>query len=143
MLSLTTHLLQSKRAGITLKEISNDFFNTLSSVDKIIIIDVEMLITQYMTGWFAPLNSIMTVEELVWICANQNSDELFWEYVSINFDHNVEDQLLADIDTAQNLFKLILFDDYLNKVLSERTISLCSFIAHLRGNSLYIAIEQE
>ena len=143
MLSLTTHLLQSKRAGITLKEISNDFFNTLSSVDKIIIIDVEMLITQYMTGWFAPLNSIMTVEELVWICANQNSDELFWEYVSINFDHNVEDQLLADIDTAQNLFKLILFDDYLNKVLSERAISLCSFISHLRGNSLYIAIEQE
>lgn len=143
MLSLTTHLLQSKRAGITLKEISNDFFNTLSSVDKIIIIDVEMLITQYMTGWFAPLNSIMTVEELVWICANQNSDELFWEYVSINFDHNVEDQLLADIDAAQNLFKLILFDDYLNKVLSERVISLCSFIAHLRGNSLYIAIEQE
>lgn len=143
MLSLTTHLLQSKRAGITLKEISNDFFNTLSSVDKIIIIDVEMLITQYMTGWFAPLNSIMTVEELVWICANQHSDELFWEYVSINFDHNVEDQLLADIDAAQNLFKLILFDDYLNKVLSERAISLCSFIAHLRGNSLYIAIEQE
>lgn len=143
MLSLTTHLLQSKRAGITLKEISNDFFNTLSSVDKIIIIDVEMLITQYMTGWFAPLNSIMTVEELVWICANQNSDELFWEYVSINFDHNVEDQLLADIDAAQNLFKLLLFDDYLNKVLSERDISLCSFIAHLRGNSLYIAIEQE
>ena len=125
MLSLTTHLLQSKRAGITLKEISNDFFNTLSSVDKIIIIDVEMLITQYMTGWFAPLNRIMTVEELVWICANQNSDELFWEYVSINFDHNVEDQLLADIDAAQNLFKLILFDDYLNKVLSERAISLC------------------
>lgn len=143
MLSLTTHLLQSKRAGITLKEISNDFFNTLSSVDKIIIIDVEMLITQYMTGWFAPLNSIMTVEELVWICANQNSDELFWEYVSINFDHNVEDQLLANIDAAQNLFKLLLFDDYLNKVLSERAISLCSFIARLRGNSLYIAIEQE
>ena len=143
MLSLTTHLLQSKRAGITLKEISNDFFNTLSSVDKIIIIDVEMLITQYMTGWFAPLNSIMTVEELVWICANQNSDELFWEYVSINFDHNVEDQLLANIDAAQNLFKLLLFDDYLNKVLSERAISLCSFIVHLRGNSLYIAIEQE
>ncbi len=143
MLSLTTHLLQSKRAGITLKEISNDFFDTLSSVDKIIIIDVEMLITQYMTGWFAPLNSIMSVEELVWICANQHSDELFWEYVSINFDHNVEDQLLADIDAAQNLFKLILFDDYLNKVLSERSISLCSFMAHLRGNSLYIAIEQE
>lgn len=143
MLSLTTHLLQSKRAGLTLKEVRDDFFNTLSSVDKIIIIDVEMLITQYMTGWFAPLNSIMTVEELVWICANQDNDELFWEYVSINFDHDVEDQLLADIDTAQNLFKLMLFDDYLNKVLSERVISLCSFIVHLRGNSLYIAIEQE
>lgn len=143
MLSLTTHLLQSKRAGLTLKEVRDDFFNTLSSVDKIIIIDVEMLITQYMTGWFAPLNSIMTVEELVWICANQDNDELFWEYVSINFDHDVEDQLLADIDTAQNLFKLMLFDDYLNKVLSERAISLCSFIVHLRGNSLYIAIEQE
>lgn len=143
MLSLTTHLLQSKRAGLTLKEVRDDFFSTLSSVDKIIIIDVEMLITQYMTGWFAPLNSIMTVEELVWICANQDNDELFWEYVSTNFDHDVEDQLLADIDTAQNLFKVMLFDDYLNKVLSERTISLCSFMAHLRGNSLYIAIEQE
>lgn len=143
MLSLTTHLLQSKRAGLTLKEVRDDFFSTLSSVNKIIIIDVEMLITQYMTGWFAPLNSIMTVEELVWICANQHNDELFWEYVSTNFDHDVEDQLLADIDTAQNLFKVMLFDDYLNKVLSERTISLCSFMAHLRGNSLYIAIEQE
>ncbi len=124
----------------TLREFKDVVTFDHSRVKEVKIIDASPLVAAYQSPFYNALRDLLTLEIVVSIATNPDSEVLFWEFMDTTLDANTDDRMITTLSNVFEVFREDLWHKYLSLYIPESEVESYNYAVHLSNGSIWICI---